>query len=132
MRKILLCGVFATGCLTGEPITVFGEMSSARSTQSVDFSVVVLYEPEQGDHEAVGVDIHGAFPSAFRLDVPFPPGHAFEEESPNVTLASGSVWIAKPGTTGTRSDGFGDELIQSIGYELLYLVDDPGTQTPFG
>ena len=43
------------------------------------------------------------------------------------------MWIAKAGVSGSREDGFAEgELIQQGGYEMLYLVDDPGDKLPFG
>jgi hypothetical protein len=120
-------------CTIGEGVTVYGEMSSALSTATPnEIDIVLVYSPEQEDHEAVGTTITGAFPTGFTIDVPAP-RRAVVEASDGVDVAGGMVWIAKAGTRGTRGDGFAaGELIQLAGYVMIYVVEDPGSREPWG
>jgi len=131
--SIVLAGLaLVSACHIHDAVLVTGEMDTPMvSTQPSALDVVVVYSPEQGDHEAVGTTVHGAFPAAFTLEVPGPPWGAFEDRD-GFELAAGSIWIAREGTSGTRDDGFRDgELIDLSNYVLLYLTDDPGSDTPF-
>lgn len=120
-------------CTIGEGVTITGEMTTAPAlVQPPDaIDIVVVFSPERADHSAVGTTVHGSFPTAFTLDIDPLPSSAFEDDK-GYSIASGAVWFAKAGTRGSRDDGFGDELIQMAGYEMLYLVDDPGAKRPFG
>jgi hypothetical protein len=122
-----------SACTFGEGITVYGEMSSALTTAPPNaIDIVLVYSPEQEDHEAVGTTITGTFPTGFSIDVPAP-RRAVVEESDGIDIASGMLWFARAGTRGTRSDGFEDgQLIQLAGYVMIYVVDDPTGRTPWG
>jgi hypothetical protein len=107
----------APACTIGEGVILTGEMATAPSVQPPDsIDIVLVFSPEQ----------------AFTLGIDPLPRSAFEDDK-GYRIASGSVWIAKAGVSGSRDDGFGEgELIQMAGYEMLYLVDDPGDKKPFG
>jgi hypothetical protein len=119
-------------CTIGEGVILTGEMSAPSVQPPAAIDIVLVFSPEQADHSAVGTTVHGSFPTAFTLGIDPLPRSAFEDDK-GYRIASGSVWIAKAGVSGSRDDGFAEgELIQQGGYEMLYLVDDPGTKQPFG
>jgi hypothetical protein len=131
MRWITLACLPA--CTIGQSATLYGEMSVAPTAKRPDaVDVVAVFSPERADHAAVGTTVYGSFPSAFTLAIdPLPIG-VFEDDK-GYRIAAGTVWIAKPGVSGSRDDGFGEgELIQMTGYSLAYLADDPGTKQPYG
>jgi hypothetical protein len=123
----------APACTIGQGVVLTGEMSAAPTAQPPDsIDIVVVFGPERADHSAVGTTVYGSYPSAFTLGIDPLPRSVFEDDK-GYRIASGSVWIAKAGVSGSREDGFAaGELIQPAGYAMLYLVDDPGDKRPFG